>query len=469
MTSDASRYEEAQNVLEKSEDAVERSRAVEALADDLSTMCVHDLLDSLEAATEEEEVERQLVRLVREFPLADAGIWAYRPVSRAADASIVEAWRTHLRTNPSFDALEAAWTWCRGRRPDVTELVAEGLHALWDGEAAERRWRLVGRIVANRAQPPERLVRDVLVKSTQADMASPTARWAVVRAAFMCGGHAKRLLERKMAGERIAEHEAEGPDPAWIAPRLMREDPIHQLDRRYWPSASATRHDAAPRDRRLVRLLRDLKSRERRVSRRAFVTVVRERPEVSVFPAFWQGPGWRIVERAYFRVVTRRSSSVRSVKNALGMLIAFPVSQAIRLMKVVDVVHGTRPTIPASLAAVGATALRASFAHDTLEPRDLASRLVAWVARSSLEREAGAAERMRDATGALEVACVTLFHTDPQLVLGVVDGLHEAWVGGDDRAVHRVARKLLALVGQATMSGSRRPRWRHYRRGWLEG
>ncbi|MFO0640765.1 MAG: hypothetical protein U0183_16210 [Polyangiaceae bacterium] len=76
---------------------------------------------------------------------------------------------------------------------------------------------------------------------------------------------------------------------------------------------------------------------------------------------------------------------------------------------------------------------------------------------------------MRDATGALEVACVTLFHTDPQLVLGVVDGLHEAWVGGDDRAVHRVARKLLALVGQATMSGSRRPRWRHYRRGWLEG
>ena len=105
MTSDASRYEEAQNVLEKSEDAVERSRAVEALADDLSTMCVHDLLDSLEAATEEEEVERHLVRLVREFPLADAGIWAYRPVSPAADASIVEAWRTHLRTNPSFDAL----------------------------------------------------------------------------------------------------------------------------------------------------------------------------------------------------------------------------------------------------------------------------------------------------------------------------------------------------------------------------
>lgn len=429
----------------------------------------HDRLDSLEAATEEEEVERHLVRLVREFPLADAGIWAYRPVSPAADASIVEAWRTHLRTNPSLDALEAAWTWCRNRRPDVTEAVAEGLHAQWDEMDADRWWRLVGRIVAERSRLPATLVPDVLVRSTRASMASPTARWAVVRAAFMCGGHAKSLLERKMRGEEVVWHEAPGSALPWVAPRLMREDPSLQLDRRYWPSASATPHDATPRERRHTRLLSDLKSRERSVSRRAFVTLVRERPEVSVFPAFWQYPGWRIVERAYFRVVTRRSRSSPSVKNALGMLIAFPVSRAIRLMKIVDGVHGNRPTIPAALAAVGATALRASFAHDTLEPRDLASHLVAWVARSSLEHEAGAAERMRDATGALEVACAALFHTDPRVVLGVVDGLHEAWIGGDDRAVHRVALGLLDLTGQAAVTRSRRPRWRHYRRCWLEG
>jgi hypothetical protein len=95
-------------------------------------------------------------------------------VSPAADASIVEAWRTHLRTNPSFDALEAAWTWCRNRSPDVTEVVAEGLHAQWDEMDADRWWRLVGRIVADRSRLPATLVPDVLVRSTRALCANVT-------------------------------------------------------------------------------------------------------------------------------------------------------------------------------------------------------------------------------------------------------------------------------------------------------
>lgn len=430
------------------------------------------LIETFDTATDD-EVEQGIVRLARDLPLADPGVWAHRPVSRSADSAIATVWRAHLAAAPSFEMVEAAWAWCghhddNGPR-DVSESLAEALHACWPDTPANRLWGLIGQMVERQARLPSLLVRDILLSSELGDLRFASARWALVRAAFAFGSGAGWILERKLSGAPMDEREAPGAEAPWIASRQMAGHPIRQLDAKLWFHDGAVAESANARTQKLARLVGDLRSADRETSRRAFMCLARHHPDVSVFPAFWTWPGQRVVERAYFRVLTRRSSSVPSVQNALGMLMWGPLRRAMAAVSICASVHGHRRGVSGSLAAVGQSLLTTCLQTDAAELRHFALRVTHWVARSSTEQEVGAAERMRDGTGPLERACAALLLSDRTIVDAIVSALQAAWTDRDDSAVYRLAQRLLGLTSFVTRSSMYRPpNRRRYRRNWLD-
>jgi hypothetical protein len=430
------------------------------------------LTETFDAATDD-EVEQGIVRLARDFPLADPGVWAYRPVSQSADCAIAAAWRAHLTAAPSFEMVEAAWGWCghhdENAPRDVTESIAEALHARWHDTPSNRLWALIGQMVECRARLPSTLVRDILLKSGLGNFGLASARWALVRAAFAFGSGAGWILERKLSGAHMDECDVPGTTAAWIGSRQMAGDPIRQLDAKLWFRDGVVAESGDARTQKLARLVADLRSADRETSRRAFVSLARHHPDVSVFPAFWTWPGRRVVERAYFRVLTRRSSSVPSVRNALGMLMWGPLCRAMSAVSICASVHGHRRGVSGSLAAVGQSLLTTCLQTDAAGLRHFALRVTHWVARSSTEQEAGAAERMRDGTGPLERACAALLLSDRTIVDAIVSALQAAWAERDDSGVYRLGQRLVGLTSFVAKSSTYRPpNWRRYRRNWLD-
>lgn len=430
------------------------------------------LTETFDTATDD-EVEQGIVRLARDFPLADPGVWAHRPVSRSADSAIAAVWRAHLSAAPTFEMVEAAWAWCGHHDDnaprDVTESIAEALHARWHDAPANRLWALIGQIVEFRARLPSTLVRDILLSSELGDLRFASARWALVRAAFAFGSAAGQILERKLSGAHLDGREVPGAAAPWVASRQMAGHPIQQLDAKLWFYDGAVAESGNARTKKLARLVAGLGSADRETSTRAFMYLARHHPDVSLFPAFWTWPGQRGVERAYFRVLTRRSSSVPSVRNALGMLMWGPLRRAMAAVSICASVHGHRRGVSGSLAAVGQSLLTTCLQTDAAELRHVALRVTHWVARSSAEQEAGAAERMRDGTGPLERACAALLLSDRMIVDAIVSALQAAWAECDDSGVYRLAQRLVGLTSFVTRSStSRPPNWRRYRRNWLD-
>lgn len=245
------------------------------------------LTETFDAATDD-EVEQGIVRLARDFPLADPGVWAYRPVSQSADCAIAAAWRAHLTAAPSFEMVEAAWGWCghhdENAPRDVTESIAEALHARWHDTPSNRLWALIGQMVECRARLPSTLVRDILLKSGLGNFGLASARWALVRAAFAFGSGAGWILERKLSGAHMDECDVPGTTAAWIGSRQMAGDPIRQLDAKLWFRDGVVAESGDARTQKLARLVADLRSADRETSRRAFVSLARHHPRRQRIP-----------------------------------------------------------------------------------------------------------------------------------------------------------------------------------------
>lgn len=111
MTADASRYDEAKNVLEKSEDAVERSRAVEALTDAPLPLRDDVLLMALEDPAS--------------IVVADALMWVVECAGRGLSEEAADQIRALCASDDSLSQYYAVWAAGRIGLPDVEPIFAE--------------------------------------------------------------------------------------------------------------------------------------------------------------------------------------------------------------------------------------------------------------------------------------------------------------------------------------------------------